>query len=157
MIPYFGHTRHTNKAPHKPISQGYKVWGLGDHGYIFSWLWYSKSLGTEGLLQLRSSQRPLADTQALVISLAESLPERQGYTLYLDNLFTNVPLANALGELGIGVMCYNLRTIYVTRIPQGGKGRQKTIWYTFGYDPWYKKRIPSRIPYRIPTKIERKI
>jgi hypothetical protein len=41
MIPYFGHTRHSIKAPHKPISQGYKVWGLGDHGYIFSWLWYS--------------------------------------------------------------------------------------------------------------------
>jgi hypothetical protein len=59
-------------------------------------------------LQLRSSQRssqqPLADTQALVISLAKCLLEHQGYTLYLDNLFTNVPLANALGELGIGVM-----------------------------------------------------
>jgi hypothetical protein len=107
MISYFGHTRHTIKAPHKPIKQGYKVWGLGDHGYIFSWLWYSKSLGTEGSQQRssqRSSQRPLADTQALVISLAKCLPEHQGYTLYLDNLFTNVPLANALGELGIGVM-----------------------------------------------------
>jgi hypothetical protein len=70
-------------------------------------LWYSKAQGTEGLplrSSQRSSQRPLADTQALVISLAKSLPEHQGYTLYLDNLFTNVPLANALGELGIGVM-----------------------------------------------------
>jgi hypothetical protein len=47
---------------------------------------------------------PLVDTQALVISLAKSLLEYQGYTLYLDNLFTNVPLANVLGELGIGVM-----------------------------------------------------
>jgi len=38
--------------------------------------------------------------------LAKSLPEptNLGYTLYLDNLFTNVPLATALGELGIGVM-----------------------------------------------------
>jgi hypothetical protein len=25
MIPYFGHTWHLIKAPHKPISQGYKV------------------------------------------------------------------------------------------------------------------------------------
>ena len=33
----------------------------------------------------------MADTQALVISLAKSLPEpARGYTLYLDNLFTNV-------------------------------------------------------------------
>jgi len=40
----------------------------------------------------------MADTQALVISLAKSLPdpETQDYILYLDNLFNNIPLANAL-------------------------------------------------------------
>ena len=44
-------------------------------------------------------------TQALVISLAKSLPDpAQGYTLYLDNLFPNGPLAKALGQLGMGVM-----------------------------------------------------
>jgi hypothetical protein len=36
MIPYFGHTRHTIKAPHKPIKQGYKTWSLGDCGYTFN-------------------------------------------------------------------------------------------------------------------------
>jgi len=47
----------------------------------------------------------MAATQALVISLAKSLPDPvQGYTLYLDNLFTNIPVAIALGKLGIGVM-----------------------------------------------------
>jgi hypothetical protein len=47
----------------------------------------------------------MADTQALVISLAKSLPNPAiGYTLYLDNLFGNIPLATALGKLGIGVM-----------------------------------------------------
>ncbi len=109
MIPYFGHTRHTIKAPHKPIKQGYKLWALGDHGYIFNWLWYSKNQGTESLglrsrSRSRSSNSFMADTQALVISLAKSLPLAQDYILYLDNLFTNVPLANALRELGIGVM-----------------------------------------------------
>jgi hypothetical protein len=105
MIPYFGHTRHTIKAPHKPIKQGYKLWALGDYGYIFNWLWYSKAWGTEGLGS-RSGQNSMADTQTLVISLAKSLPNPavQDYILYLDNLFTNIPLANALGELGIGVM-----------------------------------------------------
>ena len=104
MVPYFGHTQHTIKAPHKPIKQGYKIWALGDHGYIYNWLWYSKAQGTEGL-RSRSSHNSMADTQALVISLAKSLPEpTQGYTLYLDNLFTNVPLANTLGALSIGVM-----------------------------------------------------
>ena len=48
----------------------------------------------------------MADTQALVISLAKSLPDPPviGYTLYLDNLFPNIPLAKALGELDIGIM-----------------------------------------------------
>ena len=105
MIPYFGHTRHMIKAKHKPIQQGYKTWALGDHGYIFSWLWYSKTRGTESLGS-RSHQNSMADTQALVISLAKSLPDLtvQDYILYLDNLFTNIPLADALGQLGIGVM-----------------------------------------------------
>ena len=49
MVPYFGHTGHTIKAPHKPIKQGYKLWALGDSGYIYNWLWYFKALGTEGL------------------------------------------------------------------------------------------------------------
>jgi len=47
----------------------------------------------------------MGDTQALVISLARSLPDPAiGYTLYLDNLFPNSPLVTALGQLGIGVM-----------------------------------------------------
>ena len=105
MIPYFGHTRHVIKAHHKPTKQGYKLWALGDCGYIFNWLWYSKTQGTESLGS-RSWRNPMADTQALVISLAKSLPDLtvQDYILYLDNLFTNIPLADALGQLGIGVM-----------------------------------------------------
>jgi Transposase IS4 len=104
MILYFEHTQHTIKAKHKSIKQGYKVWALGDSGYIFNWLWYSKTEGTEGL-DSRFRQNSLADTQTLVISLAKSLLDSAiGYTLYLDNLFTNIPLATALGQLGIGVI-----------------------------------------------------
>ena len=105
MILYLGHTWHVIKAPHKPIKQGYKIWALADLGYIFNWLWYSKAQGTEGLGK-RSRQNTMADTQALVISLAKSLPNlaAQDYILYLDNLFTNGLLAKALRELDIGVM-----------------------------------------------------
>ena len=48
----------------------------------------------------------MTDTQALVISLAKSLldPESQDYTLYLDNLFNNILLADALTQLKIEVM-----------------------------------------------------
>jgi hypothetical protein len=104
MVPYFGHTRHTIKAPHKPIKQGYKIWSLGDCGYTFGWRWYSRYQGTEGL-GLKSRENTMADTQTLVLSLAKSLPDpAKGYTLYLDNLFPSIPLAVALGKLGIGVM-----------------------------------------------------
>ena len=47
----------------------------------------------------------MADTQALVLSLAKRLPDpAKSYTLYLDNLFPSIPLAVELGKLGIGVM-----------------------------------------------------
>ena len=105
MIPYFGHIRHTIKAPNKPIQQGYKIWALGDRGYIFSWLWYSKARSTESL-DSKSRRNPMVDIQTLVISLAKSLPDLtvQDYILYLDNLFTNIPLADALEQLDIEIM-----------------------------------------------------
>ena len=104
MISYLGRTRHAIKAPHKPIKQGYKFWALADLGYIYNWLWHSKARGTEGLGR-RSRRGTMADTQALVLSLAKCLPDPvKGYTLYLDNLFPSIPLAIELGKLDIGVM-----------------------------------------------------
>ena len=48
----------------------------------------------------------MADTQALVISLAKSLLNlaAQDYILYLDNLFGNGLLAKTLGQLDIEIM-----------------------------------------------------
>jgi len=47
----------------------------------------------------------MADTQALVLSLAKSLSDSaKNYTLYLDNLFSSIFLAVALEKLDIGVM-----------------------------------------------------
>ena len=104
IVPYFGHTRHTIKAPHKPIKQDYKIWSLGDCGYTVNWRWYSKYQGTEGL-GLKSRDNIMADTQALVLSLAKSLPDLvKNYTLYLNNLFPSISLAIELGKLGIEVM-----------------------------------------------------
>ena len=54
----------------------------------------------------RSRQNTMTNTQALVISLAKSLPNlaAQDYILYTDNLFINSPLAKALSQLDIGIM-----------------------------------------------------
>ena len=47
----------------------------------------------------------MANTQALILSLAKSLPDpAYGYTLYLNNLFPSIPLAIELGKLDIEVM-----------------------------------------------------
>ena len=47
----------------------------------------------------------MTDTQTLIMSLAKSLSESaQDFILYLDNLFINLSLATALGQLGIEVM-----------------------------------------------------
>ena len=47
----------------------------------------------------------MTDTQTLIMSLAKSLSEpAQDFILYLDNLFINLSLATALGQLDIEVM-----------------------------------------------------
>ena len=57
-------------------------------------------------LDSRSQQNSMTDTQTLVISLAKSLPDLtvQDYILYLDNLFINISLADALEQLDIEIM-----------------------------------------------------
>ena len=47
MIPYRDRTKHKVKISNKPIKEGYKVWVLGDGGYIYDYLWYSRINGPE--------------------------------------------------------------------------------------------------------------
>ncbi|MFL5661999.1 MAG: hypothetical protein ACJ8BW_11720 [Ktedonobacteraceae bacterium] len=39
MVAFRGRTKHTTKLKNKPIKEGFKVWALAEHGYIWSWLW----------------------------------------------------------------------------------------------------------------------
>ena len=113
MIPYRGNSSHTVKMKNKPISEGYKVWVLGDHGYVWYFLWYSCVTGTEGipkkgqLVNLPVPFRPihLATTFATVIELAAQLrssgaelavPDVRVHCLFLDNLFLNQDVCLAL-------------------------------------------------------------
>jgi hypothetical protein len=45
MEAFTGRSAHTLKMPNKPIGEGYKMWGLGDYGYIWHFLWYSRIEG----------------------------------------------------------------------------------------------------------------
>lgn len=41
MVAFAGHSKDTIKLKNKPIHTGYKLWCIGDHGYIWSWLFHS--------------------------------------------------------------------------------------------------------------------
>jgi Transposase IS4 len=42
MVPYTGRSSHILKMKNKPISEGFKIWALCDHGYTWDFLWYSR-------------------------------------------------------------------------------------------------------------------
>jgi len=41
MVPFSGRSQHTLKIKNKPVSEGFKVWALCDHGYLWDFLFYS--------------------------------------------------------------------------------------------------------------------
>jgi hypothetical protein len=73
--------------PNKPIKQGYKIYGIADHGYLYNFLWSSREKGLQDIFY----RLELTKTGCLVRNLALSLP-RQYLTIYMDNYFTSVPL-----------------------------------------------------------------
>jgi len=42
MVPFTGRSQHTLKMKNKPVSEGFKIWALCDHGYTWDFLWYSR-------------------------------------------------------------------------------------------------------------------
>jgi hypothetical protein len=68
--------------PNKPISHGYKLYALADHGYVWYWIWASRAKG-EGLIM----------TGTMVYHLLQKLPQEPGqFTVYLDNYFISINL-----------------------------------------------------------------
>ncbi len=59
--------------PNKPITQGYKIFEIADHGYLYYFLWSSKEKGLQNIL-LRPN---LTNTGCLVRNLALSLSRRR--------------------------------------------------------------------------------
>jgi hypothetical protein len=45
MVPFTGRSKHTLKMKNKPISEGFKIWALCDHGYLWDFLFYSRTCG----------------------------------------------------------------------------------------------------------------
>jgi hypothetical protein len=85
--------------PNKPIKQGYKIYGIADHGYIFNFLWSLREKGLQEIVLLPN----LTKTGCLVRSLAASLP-RDKLVIYIDNYFTSIPLFEELRNLNYGAV-----------------------------------------------------
>jgi hypothetical protein len=97
MIRCFGRSKHTFKMPGKPIKQGYKVFAVGDHGYIYTFTPASRAASLVEVVK----QKDLTITGSMVLNLLCRLPSKT-YTVYLDNYFTSVNLFKILRDRGIG-------------------------------------------------------
>jgi hypothetical protein len=83
----------------KLIKQGYKLYRIVDHGYIYSWIWSSRIHGLEDIPVFDT----LTNTRSLVRALVSTLP-RTLITIYIDNYFTSVPLFETLRRLKYSVV-----------------------------------------------------
>jgi hypothetical protein len=99
MVRCFGRSLHTYKMPNKPIKQGYKLYGIADYGYVYSWIWSLKKYRLEAILP----QEGLTNTGAMVKALISTLP-RTGITIYIDNYFTSIPLFKLLCNTAFGAV-----------------------------------------------------
>jgi Transposase IS4 len=53
MIRYFGRSIYTYKMPNKPIHQGYKLFAIAEHGYIWHFIWSSRRYSFKSEIILR--------------------------------------------------------------------------------------------------------
>jgi hypothetical protein len=106
MLTFRGRSKDTTKLKNKLISEGFKNWVLAKHGYVWNWEWHSLNKSSEGVSEPLNSRIPekLPETQRIIIRLALTLPaSTHDFILYLVNLFTSLPLANALKKASIGI------------------------------------------------------
>jgi hypothetical protein len=111
MIRCFGRTLHTVKMPNKPIKQGYKVFAIAEHGYIWTFAWSSRLWGIIEMFRYPA----VSPTGSMVLNMITELPGIPGqatgsntsweivpYSVYMDNYFTSVALFQELRNLGCG-------------------------------------------------------
>jgi Transposase IS4 len=137
IIAYRGRTLHKVKLPNKPIKEGYKVWVLGDGGYVYDWLWHSHVKGPEDIPQkgldinrvestdlTKLTKVHLAPTFALILRLTQRLrtvyPTRV-FCFFLDNLFLNINVSQTL--LALRICCTGTTRKNAQGICKACKGR----------------------------------
>ena len=147
MNKFCGKSKQFLKTKNRPIKEGFKIWKIADHGYVWSWLFYSLKEGTERigkktikftLNQVEGASQQgtiaLASTYAVVLSLAKGLVDfySQPFTCLLDNLFLNVNVARCL--LNLKITCHGTIRQDAQPYPQELKNLKKSdkamLWDT---------------------------
>ena len=134
--------------PSKPTPEGFKIWILGNEGYILDWLWHAKG-DKKGPVDLDTSYTEgegFSKTQAVVLDLLTQRDNETDERLYppgkhivwLDNLFTSVKLLTRLRGLGIGA-AGTVRTTKTKREEQGDLEGNIAVDTTLGG----RKKVPA--------------
>ncbi len=117
MLKYEERTSQKITIPGKPILTGFKLFALGDSGYIYNWECTRSGIAEEILREKKkisisisnsSISTSLNPTQSVIIRLANSLSkfikDELFFHFYLNNLFVCWKSAQALKERGIAVI-----------------------------------------------------
>ena len=74
--------------PNKPIKQGYKIFALAEHGYLWTFFWSSRQLGIIKMFKYPT----LTTTGLIIINIIERFLSNNLYSIYMDNYFILIPL-----------------------------------------------------------------
>ena len=109
MIGFEGRASETTTIPNKPTPTGFKTWCITNRGFLLLWIWHipGDGNGPVGVRTPRELGGSLCKgkggnkTQAVAYELLRRLP-RQGYHVYIDNLFTSMRFLEFLRKHGYG-------------------------------------------------------
>lgn len=101
---FMSRAKETVNIPSKPTPEGFKIWVLGNHGYILDWLFHARGKGPLTLDDYWTRCRGFPATQSVVFELflQEGIQQDSRHIVWLDNLFTLVRLLSRLRDSGFG-------------------------------------------------------
>ena len=103
---FLGRSEQTVNIPSKPVPEGFKIWLLGNSGYVLDWMHHEKGddKGPVDLEDFWTKWKGLSKTEAVVMDLVtqEGVNSDNKHIIWLDNLFTSTLLLKILKEEGFG-------------------------------------------------------
>lgn len=94
-----------------PISQGFKLFVLADHDFIY---YFYPASRTQGVIEI-GKPTGLTKTGQMVYELIQNLPkDLHSFNVYIDNYFTSIELFKKLHEIQIAA-CGTTRILLLAR------------------------------------------